>query len=166
MNKNFKIGSLYGSYFTCRDPEAGEVFRNVAICRDDIDAGFTCVRAIITAGRDGRVEVAWDHESLTDGRITTASNDLEYELGHRWGFWKVVLDTARDLAAGRIPPECGELEIPGLPEFLNAEPDDMSAGLINMDTGGRISWGDLEQPDEILAAIARKAEESEKGGAE
>ena len=56
---------------------------------------------------------------------------------------------------------------PELPEFLNAEPDDMGAGLINMDTGERISWGDLEQPDEILAAIAaRKAEESEKGGAE
>ena len=144
MNKNFKIGSLYGSYFTRRDPEAGEVFRNVAICRDDIDAGFTCVRAIITAGRDGRVEVAWDHESLTDGRITTASNDLEYELGHRWGFWKVVLDTARDLAAGRIPPECGELEIPGLPEFLNAEPDDMGQ-LVNPETGETMSWGDLDR---------------------
>ena len=56
---------------------------------------------------------------------------------------------------------------PELPEFLNAEPDDMGAGLINMDTGERISWGDLEQPDEILAALAaRKAEESEKGAAE
>ena len=56
---------------------------------------------------------------------------------------------------------------PELPEFLNAEPDDMGAGLINMDTGERISWGDLEQPDEIIAALAaRKAEESEKGGAE
>ena len=56
---------------------------------------------------------------------------------------------------------------PDLPEFLNAEPEDMGAGLINMDTGERISWGDLEQPDEILAAIAaRKAEESEKGAAE
>lgn len=55
---------------------------------------------------------------------------------------------------------------PDLPEFLNAEPDDMGAGLINMDTGERISWGDLEQPDEILAALAaRKAEESEKGAA-
>ena len=56
---------------------------------------------------------------------------------------------------------------PELPEFLNAEPDDMGAGLINMDTGERISWGDLEQPDEILATLAaRKAEESEKGAAE
>ena len=56
---------------------------------------------------------------------------------------------------------------PDLPEFLNAEPEDMGAGLINMDTGERISWGDLEQPDEILAAIAaRKAEESEKGAEE
>lgn len=54
-----------------------------------------------------------------------------------------------------------------LPEFLNAEPEDMGPGLINMDTGERISWGDLEQPDEILAALARKAaEESEKGAAE
>lgn len=55
---------------------------------------------------------------------------------------------------------------PELPEFLNAEPDDMGAGLINMDTGERVRWGDLEQPDEIIAAIARKAEESEKGSAE
>lgn len=56
---------------------------------------------------------------------------------------------------------------PDLPEFLNAEPEDMGAGLINMDTGERISWGDLEQPDEILAALAaRKAEESEKGADE
>ena len=57
---------------------------------------------------------------------------------------------------------------PDLPEFLNAEPEDMGPGLINMDTGERISWGDLEQPDEILAAIAaRKAdEESEKGADE
>ena len=142
MNKDFRIGRLYGSYFTCHDPEAGEVFRNVAICRDDINNGFTCVRAIITAGRDGRVDVAWDHESLTDGRITTASYDLEYELGRRWGFWEVVRDTARDLAAGRIPPECGELEIPGLPEFLNAEPDDMGQ-LACRETGETISWGDL-----------------------
>lgn len=57
--------------------------------------------------------------------------------------------------------------IPELPEFLNAEPDDMGAGLINLDTGERISWGDLEQPDEILAALAaRKAEKSEKRAAE
>ena len=56
---------------------------------------------------------------------------------------------------------------PDLPEFLNAEPEDMGAGLINKDTGERISWGDLEQPDEILAALAaRKAEESEEGAAE
>ena len=56
---------------------------------------------------------------------------------------------------------------PDLPEFLNAEPEDMGDGLINMDTGERISWGDLEQPDEILSALAaRKAEESERGAAE
>lgn len=55
---------------------------------------------------------------------------------------------------------------PDLPEFLNAEPDDMGAGLINMDTGERISWGDLEQPDEIPAAIARKPEDPEKGAEE
>ena len=56
---------------------------------------------------------------------------------------------------------------PDLPEFLNAEPEDMGPGLINMDTGERISWGDLEQPDEIIAALARKAaEESEKGADE
>lgn len=54
---------------------------------------------------------------------------------------------------------------PDLPEFLNAEPEDMGAGLINMDTGERISWGDLEQPDEILAA-RKAAEESEKGADE
>lgn len=144
MNKDFRIGRLYGSYFTCHDPEAGDVFRNVAICRDDTDGGFTCVRAIISAGRDGRVEVAWDHECLTDGRITTANYDLEYELGRRWGFWEVVRDTARDLAAGRIPPECGELEIPGPPEFLNAEPDDMGQ-LVCRETGETMSWGDLDR---------------------
>lgn len=55
---------------------------------------------------------------------------------------------------------------PELPEFLNAEPDDLGTGLINRETGERVSWGDLEQPDEIIAAIAREAEESEKGGAE
>lgn len=57
---------------------------------------------------------------------------------------------------------------PELPELLNAEPDDMGAGLINMDTGERISWGDLDQPDEVVAALAARkaAEESEKGGAE
>ena len=56
---------------------------------------------------------------------------------------------------------------PDLPEFLNAETEDMGAGLINMDTGERISWGDLEQPDEILAALAARkaAEESENEGA-
>lgn len=36
---------------------------------------------------------------------------------------------------------------PELPEFINAEPDDMGEGLINMDTGERIAWGDLEQPE-------------------
>jgi hypothetical protein len=37
-----------------------------------------------------------------------------------------------------------------------------------MDTGERISWGDLDQPDEVVAALAARkaAEESEKGGAE
>ena len=58
---------------------------------------------------------------------------------------------------------------PDLPEFLNAEPEDMGAGLINMDTGERISWGDLDQPDEdeVIAALAARkaAEESEKEGA-
>lgn len=52
--------------------------------------------------------------------------------------------TCRDLAAGRIPPECGELEIPGLPEFLNAEPDDMGQ-LVNPETGETMSWGDLDR---------------------
>lgn len=54
---------------------------------------------------------------------------------------------------------------PDLPEFLNAEPEDMDAGLINMDTGERISWGDLDQPDEVTAALAARkaAEESERG---
>ena len=54
------------------------------------------------------------------------------------------------------------------PEFLNAEPEDMGAGLINMDTGERISWGDLEQPDEVITALAARkaAEESEKGAEE
>lgn len=56
---------------------------------------------------------------------------------------------------------------PDLPEFLNAEPEDTGAGLINMDTGERVSWGDLDQPDEVIAALAARkaAEESEKEGA-
>lgn len=140
MEKLFKIGRLHGAYFTCRDPEAGEVFRNVAICRDDIDNGFTRVRAIISADRAGHVDIAWSHDGLTDGRITPASHDLEYDV--RDGFWQAVRDTARDLASGRIPPECGEMEIPGLPEFLNAEPDDMGQ-LVNRETGETMSWGEI-----------------------
>lgn len=161
MKKSFKIGEIAGEYYPVIGPD-GEHYRNVALSRD-ADGGLTRVYAIITKDISGNVDVAWSHDDLTDGRVNPYS-DLEYR--EKLGFWAAVQDAARDLAAGRIPPECGEMEIPGLPEFLNAEPDDRGTGLINMDTGERISWGDLEQPDEILAAIARKAEESEKGGAE
>ena len=161
MTKYFKLGEVAGEYYPVIGPD-GEHYRNVARCRD-VDSGMTRVYAIITKDVTGKVSVAWSHDDLTDGRMNPYS-DLEYDT--REGFWAAVQDAARDLAAGRIPPECGEIEIHDLPEFLNAEPDDMGAGLINMDTGERVSWGDLEQPDEIIAAIARRAEESEKGGAE
>lgn len=141
MDKIFRIGRLiHGAYYTCHVPEAGEVYRNVALCRTDIDDGNTCVRAIISADRAGHIAIAWSHDDLTDGRITPASHDLEYSV--RDGFWQAVRDTARDLAAGRIPPECGELEIPGLPEFLNAEPDDMGQ-LVCRETGETLSWGEI-----------------------
>lgn len=140
MKKSFKIGEIAGEYYRVIGPD-GEHYRNVALSRD-ADGGLTRVYAIITKDIAGNVDVAWSHDDLTNGRITPASHDLEYELGRRWGFWEVVRDTARDLAAGRIPPECGELEIPGLPEFLNAEPDDMGY-LVCRETGETISWGDL-----------------------
>ena len=138
----FTINGTHGVYYTTWDHEAGEIYRNVTLCRNDLDNGHTAVRVIISADRAGHVDIAWSHDDLTDGRITPASHDLEYELGRRWGFWEVVRDTARDLATGRIPPECGEMEIPGLPEFLNTEPDDMGQ-LVNRETGETLSWGEI-----------------------
>ena len=41
MEKLFKIGAVYGSYFTTHDPAAGEVFRNVEICTAADPDGFT-----------------------------------------------------------------------------------------------------------------------------
>lgn len=136
----FTINGIHGIYYTTRDPNAGEIYRNATLCRDDLDNGHTAVRVYITADTAGRVDIAWQHDDLTDGRITPASYDLEYDV--RDGFWAAVQDAARDLAAGRIPPECGEMEIPGLPEFLNAEPDDMGY-LVCRETGEKISWGEL-----------------------
>ena len=140
MDKIFRLGRLHGAYYTCHVPETGEVYRNVALCRTDLDGGSTCVRAIISADTAGRVDIAWSHDDLADGRITPASHDLEYDV--RDGFCTAVQDAARDLSTRRIPPECGEMEIPGIPEFLNAEPDDMGQ-LVNRETGETISWGEI-----------------------
>lgn len=45
--------------------------------------------------------------------------------------WKTLTD------AGHIPPECSDGD--DLPEFLNAEDDNMGF-LVNPETGDRISW--------------------------
>ena len=137
MKKSFKIGEVTGEYYPVIGPD-GEHYRNVALSRD-ADGGLTRVYAIITKDIAGNVDVAWSHDDLTDGRVNPYS-DLEYR--EKLGFWAAVQDAARDLAAGRIPPECGEMEIPGLPEFLNAEPDDMGQ-LVNRETGETLSWGEI-----------------------
>lgn len=137
----FSFNGLHGAYYSTQVD--GEAYRNVALCRNDLDGGHTAVRVYITADTAGNVDIAWQRDDLTDDRITPASYDLEYDV--RDGFWAAVQDAARDLAAGRIPPECGELEIPGLPEFLNALPDTTGEGLICAETGERLSWEDLDR---------------------
>lgn len=131
--KTFKIADITGVCYSvaCHDGN----YRDVML--EKVVAG-TAYRAFITKNIiNGRVQVAWKHEDLSDSRKSVADCDSEYDA--REGFWLVVQEVARDLAAGRIPPECGEMEIPGLPEFFNAEPDNMGF-LVNPETGDRISW--------------------------
>lgn len=109
MDRLFRVGAVYGSYFTTHDPAAGEVFRNVEICRAADPDGFTCVRAIITADSKGRVDVAWQHDDLTDGKLPIAAYDLEYNLP-REGFWAAVKELIAQLEAGDFPPECVEYD--------------------------------------------------------
>lgn len=104
MDRLFRIGAVYGSYFTTHDPAAGEVFRNVEIRAAADPDGFTCVRAIITADSKGRVDVAWQHDDLTEGKLP----DLEYQ--ERVGFWAAVKEHIAQLNAGDFPPECVEYD--------------------------------------------------------
>lgn len=145
--KKFKIGEVTGEYYRVIGPD-GEHYRNVALYRD-FDGGMTQVYAIITKDTAGKVDVSWSHDDLTDGRINPYY-DLGY--GEKIGFWESVQEHIRMLESGDIPreclglgygwPECGETEAPGLPEFLNAEPDDMGQ-LVCRETGETISWRDL-----------------------
>lgn len=129
--KTFKIADITGvCYSVAAD---GENYRDVML--EKVVAG-TAYRAFITKNLlSARVQVAWKHEDLSDSRKSVAACDSEYDA--REGFWLVVQEVARDLAAGRIPPECFDEET--LPEFLNAEDDDVGA-LVNPETGDRISW--------------------------
>ena len=104
MNINFKIGAVYGSYFTIHDPAAGEVYRNVELRTAADPDGFTCVRTIITADSKGHVDVAWQHDDLTEGKMPIASYDLEYQ--EKLGFWTVVKEHIAQLEAGEFPSEC------------------------------------------------------------
>jgi hypothetical protein len=108
MDRLFRIGAVYGSYFTTHDPAAGEVFRNVEISRTADPDGFTRVSAIITADSRGRVDVAWQHSDLTEGKLPIAAYDLEYQ--ERVGFWAAVKEHIAQLNAGDFPPECIEYD--------------------------------------------------------
>lgn len=102
MKKYFKIGEVSGEYYRVTGPR-GEHYRNVALARD-IDGGVTRVYAIITKDAAGRVDVAWSHDDLTDGRVNPYS-DIEYDLP-REGFWAAVKEHIAMMAAGDFPPEC------------------------------------------------------------
>lgn len=102
MKKSFKIGEVAGEYYPVIGPD-GEHYRNVALSRD-IYGGLTRIYAIITKDTDGRVDVAWSHDDLTDGRINPYS-DLEYALP-REGFWAAVQEHLAMMAAGEFPQEC------------------------------------------------------------
>lgn len=130
--KTFKLADITGVCYSvaCHDGN----YRDVML--EKVVAG-TAYRAFITKNiLSGLVQVAWKHEDLTDSRKSVADCDSEYDV--REGFWLVVQEVARDLAAGHIPPECSDGD--DLPEFLNAEDDNMGF-LVNPETGDRISWG-------------------------
>lgn len=101
MKKYFKIGAVSGEYYLVTGP-SGEHYRNVALARD-IYGGMTRVYAIITKDAAGRVDVAWSHDDLTDGRVNPYS-DIEYR--EKLGFWAAVQEHLAMMAAGDFPPEC------------------------------------------------------------
>jgi hypothetical protein len=102
MKKYFKIGSVHGECCAVTGPD-GERYLNVALHRD-VDGGMTRIYAIITKDSAGRVDVAWSHDDLTDGRINPYY-DLKYDLP-REGFWAAVQEHAALMEAGDFPPEC------------------------------------------------------------
>lgn len=102
MNQSFKIGSVHGECCTVTGPE-GERYLNVSLHRDTGE-GFTRIYAVITKDSAGRVDVAWSHEDLTDGRINPYY-DCEYDLPGE-GLWAAVREHAAQMEAGDFPPEC------------------------------------------------------------
>ena len=104
MEKSFKIGEVTGKYYPVIGPD-GKHYRNVELCRG-IAGGLTLVYAIITKDTAGRVDVAWSHDDLTDGRINPYY-DLAYQ--ETVGFWESVKDHIRMLESGDIPGECLDL---------------------------------------------------------
>ncbi len=101
-NQTFKIREIAGELYDVTGPD-GERYRNVALSRD-IVGGFIRIYVIITKDSAGRVDVAWSHDDLTDGRINPYS-DVEYDLP-REGFWTAVQEHLAQMEAGDFPPEC------------------------------------------------------------
>lgn len=129
--KTFKLADITGVCYSVACQEGN--YRDVML--EKVVAG-TAYRAFISKNViNGRVQVAWKHEDLSDSRKSVADCDSEYDV--REGFWLVVQEIAHVLAAGHIPPECSDGD--DLPEFLNAEDDNMGF-LVNPETGDRISW--------------------------
>jgi hypothetical protein len=100
--QKFKIGSVHGECCDVIGPD-GARYLNVVLARYT-DDGFTLINAVITKDSAGRVDVAWSHDDLTDGRINPY-NDIEYDLP-REGFWAAVQEHAAMMEAGDFPPEC------------------------------------------------------------
>lgn len=106
MKKYFTLGKVTGEYYSVIGP-AGEHYRNVALCRDDlrdVDGGMTRVYAIITKDATGKVDVAWQHEDPTCGKTSIATYDVGYQ--ENIGFWASVKDHIQMLESGDIPGEC------------------------------------------------------------
>ena len=102
MSKYFKIGEVSGEYYAVTGPD-GARYLNVVLARYT-DDGLTLINAVITKDSAGRVDVAWAHDDLTDGRINPYY-DLKYDLP-REGFWAAVQEHAAMMEAGDFPPEC------------------------------------------------------------
>lgn len=102
MSITFKIGAVNGECYVVTGPNGGP-YRNVVLSRDT-DNGCTRIYAILTKDSAGRVDVAWSHDDLTDGRINPYY-DIEYDLPGE-GFWAAVQEHAAQMEAGDFPPEC------------------------------------------------------------